>query len=210
MMTHHAPVTSQPMTLPNAPHEPHPRRRVDDARSISASRADPDRFRAVFERHHDVVHRYVASRVGSDAADDVVADTFLEAFRTRHRFDASRGTDARPWLLGIATRRIGRSRGGAARELRRIAELTRRGGAAFESEDHGARTIGRLDASRLGAALRAALDALRLQEREPLLLHVLGELTYEEVALALGIPVGTVRSRISRARARLVAALEEP
>ncbi len=156
-------------------------------------------FDALFARHHDRVRRYVVSRVGPDVADDVVADTFVEAFRSRVKFDAARGEDAAPWLLGIATNMLARHRSTERRWLeRRARALVERPAESFED---GIAT--RADARGLRAELLAAVAALPERERAPLLLHVLGGCSYEEVAHALDIPIGTVRSRISRGTARL-------
>src|SRR5450759_986183 len=73
-----------------------------DAQVIAASRVEPRVFAAVFDRHYDAVHRYLARRVGSDLADDLAADTFTTAFDARRRYDTTH-PDARPWLFGIAT-----------------------------------------------------------------------------------------------------------
>lgn len=174
-----------------------------DAAAMSASIGDGARFESVFARHHDVVFRYVASRLGPVAAEDVVSEVFADAFRARAKFDPNMCDSALPWLLGFATRRIAKQRTGEAQWLRAtsVHDLADDSG----SEDE---RVARVDASRLTGELRIALVRLRAAEREPLLLHVLGELSYDEVAVALGIPVGTVRSRISRARTRLAGYLD--
>jgi Sigma-70 region 2 len=79
-----------------------PHIRPDDARQVELSLRDPECFGVVFDRYFGEIHRYAARRLGRDAADDVAAETFLTAFRSRRRFDASRGT-VRAWLYGIAT-----------------------------------------------------------------------------------------------------------
>jgi RNA polymerase sigma-70 factor (ECF subfamily) len=181
----------------------------DDATWIARSLAEPSAFRTLFARHHDRVHRYVASRIGPDAAPDVVSDTFLEAFRTRARFDEARGRDAAPWLLGIATRRLSRQRGAELRWHRRREAAARSEPSAMLVQ-HGpgsADDLGRLDAAAMRGDLLAALSKLRRGERDALCACVLGGLTYEEAARALDVPVGTVRSRIARARQRLRDAL---
>src|SRR5262249_51576104 len=83
----------------------------DDAALITPSLHTPDCFGALFDRHAPAISRYIARRLGPDAADDLVAETFLAAFRRRARYDAAQA-DARPWLYGIATRLIGRHRRG--------------------------------------------------------------------------------------------------
>lgn len=83
-------------------------RAVADAVLISDSFTTPERFAGLFDRHAPVIHRYAARRLGPDAADDLVAETFLLAFARRAGYD-TRYPDARPWLFGIATNLIARA-----------------------------------------------------------------------------------------------------
>jgi RNA polymerase sigma factor (sigma-70 family) len=173
----------------------------DDAATVRRSLAEPESFALLFQRHAGPVGRYIARRIGAQDAEDVLADTFLEAFRQRRRYDADRA-DARPWLYGIATRRLGRYR---RAELKQLRVLERTG------TDPVVTFTDRSD-SRVGAstAIRGVAEVLRrlpTGQRDALLLVAWADMTYEEVAVALGVPVGTVRSRISRARAALRAAL---
>ena len=82
---------------------------LDDAAVIEASRAEPDRFASLFDRHAPYIHRYLARRVGTQTADDLVAETFLVAFRKRTGYDSC-FLDARFWLYGIATNLIAQHR----------------------------------------------------------------------------------------------------
>lgn len=93
---------------------------LDDAAVIQLSRREPEQFTRLFRRHAPHIQRYVARRLGPDAADDIVAETFLLAFRQRDRYDQSR-PDARPWLYGIATNLIGRQRRAEVRLYRALA-----------------------------------------------------------------------------------------
>ena len=173
---------------------------IEDAACIRESIDRPEAFRVVFQRHHDRVRRYVVSRVGPQSADDVVSEAFVAAFRLRYRFDHDRSSDALPWLLGIATNVIARHREAERRWLsRRADELQLHDVADSFEDDADART----DAARSRPSLAAALRRLPRRERDPLLLHVAGELSYDEIARALGVPVGTVASRINRGRTRL-------
>jgi len=164
-----------------------------DVADIAASLARPQRFHAVVDRHFDAIAAFLARRVGPDVAEDLAQETFIAAFRARARFDP-RFASARPWLLGIATRAIASHR----RDERRQLELYRRAAAAGAP----VRAPGP-DRPPLDPALFAGLRALPRRDRDALLLHVWGELSYEETAAALGVPVGTVRSRINRARRKL-------
>lgn len=166
-------------------HDPDP---GSDDRVIRRSLAEPEAFGAIFERHFDSVYGYACRRVGADLAKEIATETFVRAFDRRRTFDVSRA-DARPWLLGIA-----------ANLLRRHWRTERRGLEAY------ARATAR-QASPDDAFLRvevvAALDSLSRDEREALFLFAVADLSYEEIADALEIPVGTVRSRLARARGRV-------
>jgi RNA polymerase sigma factor (sigma-70 family) len=169
---------------------------------VERALSEPEAFTALFDRYADDVHRYVVRRLGSDAADDVTAETFTVAFARRARFDLSR-PDARPWLLGIATNLI---RGHRRTELRRWRAMARAAPAATE-EPESDRAAARMTAQAARRGLAAALARLSQPQRDVLLLHAWAELDYEEIAVALGVPVGTVRSRLHRARAVLRDAL---
>lgn len=190
--------TRQPTRAPDVP------ALGDDAAAIVASLARPEAFDGVYERHHDTVFRYAASRVGPDGAEDIVAEVFAAAFAGRSRFDSARARSALPWLLGITTRLISRQRDLQRRWLLNCTAAA----AALNPTDSDGYASGRIDAARIAPSLAQGLAALKPRERDAFLLHVLGELTYEEVAVALSIPIGTVRSRISRARTRLAGLLD--
>ena len=180
-----------------------------DAVWLVRSGFEPETFEHVVDRHHARVFRYVLSRLGPDAAEDVVSETFVTAFAARGRFDPKRADSALPWLLGIATRLIARQRDMQARWFARCAAAARTSSPdGATSDDAIDRIVDRADAATLAGPLAAALATLSRREREPLLLHVLGGLSYEEVAAALDVPVGTVRSRISRASGRLAGILD--
>jgi RNA polymerase sigma-70 factor (ECF subfamily) len=172
-----------------------------DGDVIAASVEDPAQFTVVFSRHFGQVHRYLARRVGVALADDLAADTFLIAFRSRHRF-RSGALDARPWLFGIAANLLRRHRRAEARQLRAYA---RTGLDPLDDEITAAER--RVDAGAAGPRLAGALASLKRVDREVLLLVAWADLSYEEVAAALSIPIGTVRSRLSRARGRMREAL---
>ena len=167
-----------------------------DGKQIAYSTSEPNDFGAIFERHFDAIHRFVARRLGASLADEIAASVFTEAFAGRARFLADRA-DARPWLYGITTNLIRRHR--------------RRERAAWSAyAKHGVDPIGidmhpRLDE----VAIARALSKLPSADRDALLLFAWADLTYDEIAIALDLPVGTVRSRLSRARARLRADLED-
>ena len=126
--------------------------------------------------------------------------TFMEAWRRRASIEADGGS-LRPWLLGIATN-VARSHYRSNRRYRAAAGAAAAAGVA-EVADHAEETAGRVDDRRRIAATLTALGSLRRPEREVLVLCLWEGLEYTEAARALGIPVGTVRSRLSRARGRL-------
>lgn len=174
------------------------RAEVDDAAVIARSRREPEAFAEVFRRYAPDVKRYVTRRLGVEAAEDVVAETFLTAFRQRDGYDLSR-PNARPWLFGIATNLMGRHVRTEVRQLR----LLSRTGTDPVTAPFTERSDERLSAEASGPALAGALAALPTGHRDALLLVAWGDLSYPEVAQALGVRVGTVRSRINRARKRL-------
>lgn len=164
-----------------------------DASLIAQSLERPQAFAAIFDRHFDSVHGYLSRRVGTDRGDDLAAATFTVAFERRATFRAGDGvSDARPWLYGIATNLLRNEWRAERRQLQALAELT----------DSGRR----VDAGE-PVAIGDALGTLDPDQRNVLLLQAWEGLRYDEIAAVLGIPVGTVRSRLSRARAQLRAAL---
>jgi RNA polymerase sigma-70 factor, ECF subfamily len=175
-----------------------------DAELIRRSATEPEQFAMLFRRHSGALHRYVARRLGAGQAEDIVAEVFLTAFRQRDRYQHSQ-PDARPWLYGIATNLIGRHRRAEVRLYRALA----RTGADPVSEPFTDRVEDRVTAAGTARPLAAALARLPAAHRDTLLLVAWGDLTYEQTATSLGVPVGTVRSRISRARARLRKALAD-
>jgi RNA polymerase sigma-70 factor (ECF subfamily) len=175
----------------------------DDAMLVERSVSRPETFAELYERYTARLHRYVARRVGADTADDVVAETFLIAFRLRERYDPARG-DALPWLYGIASNLIARQRRSETRMYRAYA----RTGTDPVMEPY-LEADARVVADGYRGPLARALARLSAKDRDVLLLIAWGELSYEQVAEALNIPVGTVRSRLNRARRKVKSALDE-
>ncbi|WP_412515652.1 RNA polymerase sigma factor [Actinomadura madurae] len=163
---------------------------------------DPERFGEVFDAHFAEIHGYAAKRLGPDAASDIASQTFLEAFRRRHRYDPARA-NVRTWLYGIATNLIGKHRRGEVRGLQARARL----GPVPDEGGHADRVDARVSAEGLRGRLAGAIAGLPAGERDVLLLVALADLTHEEVAAALDVPYGTVGSRLSRARKKVREAL---
>jgi RNA polymerase sigma factor (sigma-70 family) len=173
-----------------------------DAALIERSRQDPEMFAALYDRHAPVIHRYIARRLGHDLADDLMAETFLLAFRQRERYDPARA-DARPWLYGIATNLVGRHNRTEVRLWRAIA----RTGVDPAVESPADQVTDRVSAQTVRPELAAALARLNRGQRDVLLLTAAGGLSSAEIGTALGIARGTVHSRLNRARKRMSDAL---
>lgn len=166
-----------------------------DGAVIRRSLDEPQAFGLLFDRHAAVIHRFIARRSTDAVADDVVGETFLRAFERRHRFDPDRD-DALPWLFGIAVNVLRHRRRDDLRFVPEVVDLV-------DDADPVGATGRRIDAER---SLRTVLSAVRRMPagtRDVVLLHLWAGLGYEAVAEALDIPVGTVRSRLNRARTAL-------
>jgi RNA polymerase sigma factor (sigma-70 family) len=175
---------------------------VDDGEVIRSSLADPERFAVLFDRYAKQVHQYVSRRLGTQLADDITGETFLIAFRRRESYDPARSL-ARPWLYGIATRLVARHRRSEERYLRAL----QRTGVDPLPEPMAETVVRQVAAGAQDRALAGALTRLPRGERDVLLLVAWADLSYEETAQTLGVPLGTVRSRLHRARRRLREAL---
>jgi RNA polymerase sigma-70 factor (ECF subfamily) len=174
-----------------------------DSVAIEESLCDPAAFAVIFDRHASSIHRFLARRVEPADAEGLLGEVFRIAFERRASFDTAQPS-SRPWLYGIATNLIARHRRSEGRRLRAMASLASRGvGDGREHDVVGDEASRRLDAEQEWAALADAIDLLPDAERHTLLLFVWEELSYEDIATALGVPVGTVRSRLNRARRRL-------
>jgi RNA polymerase sigma-70 factor (ECF subfamily) len=177
---------------------------VSDAAIIGRSRREPECFAGVFDRYYAQIHGYVARRLGRSMADDVAAETFLIAFARRDHYDTS-WHSAKPWLYGIASRLIS---GQHRAELRRYRALAR-AGVDEVTEGYDDQVALRVDAQARRGALIEALAGLAERDRDVLLLVACAGLTCEETGQALGIPAGTARSRLHRARKQIREVLGE-
>ena len=174
-----------------------------DAELIARSLSDPSAFAELFDRHHDAIAGFLRRRADRALGDELAAETFLQAFRARERYDLARG-DARPWLYGIAANLLRRHRRSEERRLRAYARA-----ATPDVDASGFDGVeARLDATASCQAIAIGLASLGAGERDVLLMYAWAELSYEQIADALEIPVGTVRSRLHRARGVLRELLE--
>jgi len=164
---------------------------------------DPGAFAELFDTYARAVYNH-AFRLTADwsVAEDVMSATFLEAWR-RHASVEAEGGSLRPWLLGIATN-VARSHCRGNRRYRAAAVAAAEAGAGAQRiPDHAEETAGRVDDRRRINATLTALGSLKRPEREVLVLCLWEGMEYADVARTLGIPLGTVRSRLSRARTKL-------
>jgi RNA polymerase sigma factor (sigma-70 family) len=171
-----------------------------DAEAICASLSDGEAFLPVVERHLAEISRYLRRRVGRDVADDLTAEVFTTAFARRRSYDLAR-TSALPWLYGIASNVLRNQRRHDLRELHALAQV------AVDWLAPSSDPVDRALRTAIEPTLARALLALTPQERDVLLLFAWGDLGYEEIAEALGVRLGTVKSRLNRARAHIHTAL---
>jgi RNA polymerase sigma-70 factor (ECF subfamily) len=170
-----------------------------DADVIVCSFESPAVFGELFDRHATTMFRYFVRRVGPDEADALLGELFRIAFEKRAVFDPTRA-EARPWLYGIANNLLARHR---QREARRLDATARLVNMPITTTDVSSEVDARLDAAQLWGGVATAIAALPRGERDALLLFAWEGMPYEQIATALDVPVGTVRSRLNRARARL-------
>jgi RNA polymerase sigma factor (sigma-70 family) len=180
---------------------------LPDGELIAGSVADPALFAEVFDRHHGELYRYLRRQVGTDVAADLAAETFVTAFARRGTY-RPQSTDARPWLYGIAHNLLRNHR---RQQRRRLSAYARHGAepvADMAAEAEFALADARADSVAVTARLEQVLARMPDRDREVLQLFAWADMSYAEVAQALGIPLGTVRSRLNRARRELRALLE--
>ncbi|MGW4409521.1 RNA polymerase sigma factor [Nonomuraea sp. NPDC004702] len=156
-------------------------------------------FSRLFDEYAKAVYNHAFRLTANwSEAEDVMALTFLEAWRLRPKIDPEGGS-LRPWLLGIATNVSRNVRRAARRHDDALARIPK----GESVPDFAEEVVGRIDDAERLAAVRRAFGRLRKQEQDVFALCVWAALDYAQAAEALGVPVGTVRSRLSRARRKL-------
>lgn len=180
---------------------------LPDGDLIAGSMAEPAMFAGIFDRHYDGLYRYLRRQAGADLAADLSAETFVTAFARRGSYRAQ-CPDARPWLFGIAHNLLRRHQ---RQQRRQLAAYARHGAdpvadAAAQAEF--SKADARADAAAVTARFAEILSRMATGDREALLLYAWADMSYAEIAESLSIPVGTVRSRLNRARRQLRAQLQ--
>jgi RNA polymerase sigma-70 factor (ECF subfamily) len=161
----------------------------------------------LFDRYARVVLRFLLRRVDPGDADALLGEVFRIAFQRREAFDLTRDS-ARPWLYGIASNLVAKRHRSAARRLRATASVAAQ--RATDSTDPADLAISSMENARSFERVVDAVGSLPHADREVLLLYAWEQLSYEEIAATLDLPVGTVRSRLHRARRRLRDLTAEP
>jgi RNA polymerase sigma-70 factor, ECF subfamily len=179
------------------------RTREPPAALRAINRMEPD-FVALFDEYYDRIAAYFMRRmVDHQTAEDIAASTFCEAYDRRATYDPERG-DPQAWLYGIA---INLARRHFRSEIRRLKAYSRALSRETEAGDSVDEICGRVDAQSSAGTIAAALGTLSLGDYEVLTLHCWADLSHAEIAAALGIPEGTVKSRLNRARRKMRAPL---
>jgi len=171
---------------------------ASDSDLMAMTGSEPEAFGELLKRHSRSVYAYCARRTGNlDLAEDLTSIVFMEAFRRRRKLQLSNAI-ALPWLFGVANNVVRN----ADRSLRRYRSALRRLPipASGVSSEEG--TMERLGAQEAFARALEAISTLTQAEQDVVVLVLWSEFTYADAATALGIPVGTVRSRLASARAK--------
>jgi len=178
----------------------------DDAELWRRASTDAEAFGELFERHAQAVFAFCARRTGDLAlAEDLTSVVFLEAWRRRGSVRLE-SRSALPWLLGTAHNVVRNQHRSLRRHRAALARMCADGVSPSGEEE----AIERLDAQRVLSAALETVGRLPREQQEAVNLVLWSGLSYEDAALALGVPIGTVRSRVARARATLAASLAPP
>jgi len=175
---------------------------LTDSELMERSVAYPASFAELFDRHHGELYRYLRRRAGPSLAADIAAETFLTAFARRDRYRPDRQS-VRSWLYGIAHNVL---RNHARSERRQWLAYARHGEVPIADQsaaDAFGNADSRADASAAAARIGPVLAGLPAADRDVLLLFAWADMSYADIASTLQIPVGTVASRLNRARRQL-------
>jgi RNA polymerase sigma-70 factor (ECF subfamily) len=184
-----------------------PERNRDDVLLRRASKGDQDSFTLLYRRHQAALYRFALRMTGNSwAAEEVVQDVFMTLMREPKKYDASRGPVG-AYLFGITRNRVMKHIERLPRELS-LEEQNGNGAHAKESAVSGFTPAHWAEQQERSERVRAAVLELPAEFREAVVLCELEELSYEEAAQLSGCPIGTIRSRLHRGRALLLAKLE--
>lgn len=176
-----------------------PDRRSDADLWAMVGKDDPSAFGELFERHTDAVYNHCFRRTGSwSTAEDLTSAVFLDAWRRRHEVEITTES-LLPWLLAVANNDVRNQQRALWRRRRLVAKLP----AAVVAPDPADEAAERVDDERAMQRILTVFRKLTADEQDVLALCVWAELSYADAAVALGVPVGTVRSRLARARQQL-------
>jgi RNA polymerase sigma-70 factor, ECF subfamily len=165
----------------------------------AAQTGDSASFGVLYERHANSIYNYLFRRLADwSEAEDLTAVVFLEAFRRRSEVAIEEGK-VLAWLYGVATNVLRNRRRALWRHRQALSQLPP--GASVP--DVAADAVPRLAAQEEMRAIREQVNSLPRAQQDVVALCLWSELSYEEAAIALGVPSGTVRSRLARARAAL-------
>lgn len=163
-------------------------------------------FSELFDDYSDLIYNVAFRRTGSwEAAEEIVSTVFFEAWRQRATVTEHNGS-IRPWLLGVALNLIRRHWRQADRQRRATLRLA----SEHPDLDHASDVVDRLDAERAMSRILETLEQIPDDQREVVQLWAWEELTYDEIAAVLDTPVGTVKSRLHRAREALLHSANSP
>lgn len=178
---------------------------MNDSQIIELSVNEPEMFGVIFDRHFEAIAGFCVRRIGVARGEDIAGDVFRWAFENRRRFDIGH-CDARPWLFGIANNFVREALRSSGRQgLAYDRWLTSE---PLDRADLASQVASAVDAQHEFSVVAAALEMQPVEEVETLLLFAWEQLTYSQVVESLGIPIGTVRSRIHRPRHHLQEALD--
>ncbi|RHW27179.1 RNA polymerase sigma factor [Nocardioides immobilis] len=175
---------------------------TDDVLAARLRAGDPEAMGEIYDRYADRIYNFCFRRTASwSVAEDAMAAAFLEVWRVRGRAVAYDG-ELLPWLYGVAGNVCRNSLRSQRRQTALGAKLHLVEGGVHE-DDHADAVAGRVDDERRMAELVAAVEQLPEPDQQILMLVAWDGLTYQQAAEVIGVPVGTVRSRLSRSRTRL-------
>ncbi len=172
-----------------------------------AAAGDHEAFGQLFDRHADAVYGYLFRRTADwSQAEELTAAVFFQAWRRRGQIVLAHDS-ALPWLLGVARLLLRNARRADRRYRQALDRLRAEAATPAAPDDPAESAAGRVDSERAMTALRAAIAALPRHQREVIELCIWSGLDQQAAAAALGVSVGTVKSRLHRARQRLAADL---